>query len=351
MPRNAEQLTSRTLFRLLLVGIVAWEAIAIGWSLWGYVITKANPQSNPYEVDWALYGLYLSLFSPMGGYVPGGLVMLAYGATQVWRGGVRFKELRWAALVYFLPVVPVIFLQLVPVALPLELTRNDEYFDGLWWGPWKWVMSVASYSFAAPNGPPVRLFIGLGTLPFVLYLIGLGIGFARRNRPLRQTGWRMLAPPLFGTSLVALMMLGAMLDTPYWKFRDAFAFSVERIEWKPGGLAEGLTADATVHLKRGGAYYFQALYQEQWPGGEEGEERTVKSNAVQWLDTGEKPQNTGSYRIRLEWERSLRVLIPTRPATRHVVFQIYSDSDPSQRRCLKIFLLPVPNPPVAQYTS
>lgn len=311
MSRAGEPPRGQQLFRLVSVGIFAWLMAALGWVLWQCVV-----ESDSYA---ALIGLIAAPWYV--GQVPGGIMMLLYGAVRVAQRRLGITVVVWAAASYFLPWVLARLSWLPWNALPPEIRENAE-LDG-------------------------ASFVGMltfGLLLSLFYLAGLGVGFLRRRQSLKRVASGLLAPPLVAVmGLHGALWLG-VAASPHWRSRDFFALSTPRID-RQQGLA---VMEAALEVKRGGPYHFQASYNTRFAPGEIVSE-SGWGVPIQWVGAGaEGPQEAGTYRMRLEWHRaddlSFGLPRPSSPSAHQEFVLRISEASGSARRLLREFRVPVSMP-------
>jgi hypothetical protein len=200
------------------------------------------------------------------GYPAGGIAVLVWGIVRTSRRGVRLATLWWALAVYMLPIgVTFTMFRLFLLATPQSAVESDA--EG-------WLSAIA------------------GPILMALYIVGLAAGFSGRDRPLRATALRVVAPPIVGTALLAAWLLWSTLGSAEFQHRSAFELSVERAAFHNPGL----TIDATLDIMKDGAYEYGALYLEVTGGSSGG-----RVDVMQWLDGDGPPQRAGRHRLRLVW--------------------------------------------------
>ncbi|MGH2567035.1 MAG: hypothetical protein ACRDGA_01765, partial [Bacteroidota bacterium] len=88
--KNSAQQTGLPLVKLLLVGMLAWLASSITAIVWFFTTVE----------DPGLAGVAFPFYAWIVGYLPAGVVLLAFGVIQRLRGKLITKLLIWAALIY-----------------------------------------------------------------------------------------------------------------------------------------------------------------------------------------------------------------------------------------------------------
>lgn len=244
--------TGRTLLGLLAVGVGVWILASIAYVAWFFAANDGaglGAVAAPF-IAWAF------------GYLPGGLALVVYAAARVLRRRLSATVAVWAVLVYFLPVL----LNGVVVGGLLALIPQTA------------VESDLGGMVASLSGPWLVL----------LYLVGLGLGLARRRGPLRRAIVGVVGPPLAGTMLIGGWLGWTALSSPEFLHGGAFAFTVQEAVASPAGLR----VDATLEVKREGDWNYHALYLEVTGGSAGG-----RADEIRWLDG--PPGKPGVYRVRL----------------------------------------------------
>lgn len=260
-------LSGRPLFRLLGVGLLGWLGATIAAVVWFFTTTP----------DAGLMAVAFPFYAWMIGYVPGGGLMVLYALVQVARRRLPAKLMVWAGLVYFLPLL-----------ILIGVANLFLYFQP---------------STVQHGDAPMMLAAFTGPVAFVLFLIGLALGFARRDQPLARTVRAMLLPPLAGVALSGTGFIVFMFTSDAWQHRNDLMFAVAHIEWRqPRGLViEGTLsayADATAGL--------HAFYQDGRGRGEPVNEIAFggeTQSELAWTH-GTKALKAGeTYPVRLVWHQ------------------------------------------------
>lgn len=293
------------LFRLLAAGVAAWLLAAVGITLWFFAITP----------DPGLMGVAFPFYAWMIAYVPGGVIMLLYGAWRVFRGPVSARVLAWAGAVYFLPLIlQTAVMQALLHLAPTTIQYGDE---------------------------PMMLAAFTGPVFFILFLVGLARGYARRERPLRQTGLAILIPPLIG---VALSFAGAIvfaLTSSQWQHRDDFALRLERIEWRD---PQGLFVEARLEVKKDAAAGFHAFYEDRRGDTGRGEPvaeiefGAISGREANWYQKEQTLKAGETYRVRLAWPRLATTSLNSE---RRIIFRLTDGPYAMSRSQLKEFRIAV----------
>jgi hypothetical protein len=265
----AEPHTGRALFRLLAAGVLFWLGSGCAVIVWFFSTTS----------DPGLLAVAMPFYAWFMAYTPGGILMVLYGAVQALRRRVTVRTVIYAAAVYFLPVTAAIAsFYLFALLQPVSVQEGD-----------------LPMMYSAFGGP----------LFFLLYVVGLVLGFQRRDQPVRQTVLAIVVPPLAGVVVQGVLLAGVMFTSPYWEHRHALALAVERIEWRDPGLVVEATLSAREE-HRAVMHAFYRYRRGEGGGGEpverlEFEGRTYTGQA--WVSTPVSLAPGGRYRLRMVWDR------------------------------------------------
>ena len=311
MSSTLHELSGRALFRLLAVGLLGWLGAAIATAVWFFATTP----------DPGLLGVAFPFYAWLIGYLPGGGLMVLYALVQVARRRLPVKLMVWAALVYFLPLL----IQIAAANLFL-------YFQP---------------STVQHGDAPMMLAAFTGPLAFVLFLIGLALGYARRDEPLTRTARAMLLPPLAGVALSGAGFVAFTLTSDAWQHRDDLAFAVARIEWRqPSGLVVEGTMSAHADVTAGLHAFYQDGRGRGEPVNEIGFGDETQSDLA-WIRSTKTLKAGESYPVRLVWHR-----LQTDPNgfKREVIFRITNGPYNASPGLLKEFRLAI-DPPATDFTS
>lgn len=246
-------LTGRPLLRLLGLAVGGWFVGALILIAW--LFASAGDDAGLAVVSFPLIGWAL-------GYPLGAALLLLYGGYGLWKRHWPWQVPAGALLLYGLPLLCYPLLHHLARLVPLS-TSHSGWAD----------MAVAlSYPGFA-----------------LLYLLGLGLAFGFRDRPLRSVMAAAQAPPLLGGALLIAAFALRVTQAPEYRLADAVSFELERAVWGE----RQLIVEGRLTLTEAAPFVYVPKAFGLTEGG-------PQPDRVEW--EGEAPPSSpGEYRVRFVW--------------------------------------------------